>query len=73
MAQDLRLSIERSRHPAAYDHERDLIMPGTESSRRLPLQLRQILPASGVGFSADWVSRKQGGELTLGTAATQAP
>jgi hypothetical protein len=26
----------------------------------LPRQLRQFLPGLGVGFSADWVSRKQG-------------
>ena len=39
----------------------------------LPLQLRQFLPGSGVGFSADWVSRNQGGELNLGAVAAQAP
>jgi hypothetical protein len=39
----------------------------------LPQQLRQFLPGSGVGFSADWVSRNQGGEQNLGSIAGQAP
>ena len=39
----------------------------------LPRQLRQFLPGLGVGFSADWVSRKQGGDRNLGSIATQAP
>ena len=39
----------------------------------LPRQLRQFLPGLGVGFSADWVSRKQGGDRNLGSTATQAP
>jgi hypothetical protein len=43
------------------------------SSRVLPRQLRQFLSGLGVGFSADWVSRKQGGDRNLGSIATQAP
>ena len=39
----------------------------------LSLQLRRFLPGSGVGFSADWVSRNQGGEPNLGSVAAQAP
>jgi hypothetical protein len=39
----------------------------------LPRQLRQFIPGLGVGFSADWVSRKQGGNRNLGSIATQAP
>jgi len=49
----------------------DAVQRGSRMLRRV--NQRQFVFGSDVGFSAEWVCRRQGGERNLGSIAIQAP
>jgi hypothetical protein len=44
-----------------------------EAAAMATFSSQQVDPGEGVGFSADWVCRKQGGVENLGSVPPQAP